>query len=460
MDSVYTILLGFALRLVVDSVGDSNVKVGGSLIGLWEGVVLYHFLRKMPRSYDPYVAYGFRLFIDFLYTESLAKLAIVLLWTGVGVAVSDVWPGLWKRSGLRRMYRKLWVRLPRMPFSSSKLAVAIPARRTVQFWDSPLTPTSGAPSETASEVTDNQPVLPVPPPRSRFVPRPLTPPRSPRPPMPLPRRSRKAPGAFPGVWSESETDGPSPRYTSTSVDYDSSDDGTAVPDRLSHLVDISSDDNIPGAAEIVARLMDADGVTVSPKTSGKTSRIGSMAPEDGFDIIETDEVQPDFDKVPSIPDRPDSTLVTPTAPPIPENSPFIPDPEVNASVIPPLDEADVPIEREGPNEPYVPDAWESIIVPNPKRASLALSDVTDMTDAASVLSGGRTALISRANLLRQEAEAEDKIRTHLEQQKKQLLADKDFKHAFLLQEQIEAAEVRANKLHQKAERRFFTGAFD
>ena len=137
MDSLFAIGAGLALRFVVDLVSNHNLKIGGTLVGIWEGVVLYHFLGKMPRSFDPYVAYGFRLFVDFLFTESLAKMTIVMLWTGLGVLLSDIGPVLWNDSGMRRLYRRTWVRLPRLPFVPK---VAIPTRRTVQFWDSPPTP--------------------------------------------------------------------------------------------------------------------------------------------------------------------------------------------------------------------------------------------------------------------------------------------------------------------------------
>ncbi|KAF8482956.1 hypothetical protein DFH94DRAFT_600074, partial [Russula ochroleuca] len=84
MDSIFAISLGFALRLVVVFASHYNDRVGGSLVGLWEGAVLYHFLEKWPMSFDPYVGLGFRLLVDFLFTESLYRLSIVLLWTGLG----------------------------------------------------------------------------------------------------------------------------------------------------------------------------------------------------------------------------------------------------------------------------------------------------------------------------------------------------------------------------------------
>ncbi|KAJ7750306.1 hypothetical protein B0H16DRAFT_1266466, partial [Mycena metata] len=84
MDGVYSIAAGLVLRLVVDAATFHNIKLSGTLVGLWEGVVLLHYLNKAPGSTDPYLAYGVRLFVDFLVTESLFKLVIVLLWSTMG----------------------------------------------------------------------------------------------------------------------------------------------------------------------------------------------------------------------------------------------------------------------------------------------------------------------------------------------------------------------------------------
>ena len=70
MDSVIAIGLGLGLRALLDAV-TNDVYKSSALVGIWEGVVLNHFLTKMPKSYDPYVAFGVRLFVDFLFTESL-----------------------------------------------------------------------------------------------------------------------------------------------------------------------------------------------------------------------------------------------------------------------------------------------------------------------------------------------------------------------------------------------------
>ncbi|EMD39387.1 hypothetical protein CERSUDRAFT_37816, partial [Gelatoporia subvermispora B] len=84
MDHFLAIGVGLGLRAVIDIMSNHNQRINGSLVGLWEGAVLHHFLYKFPRSIDPYVAYVFRLFVDFALTTSVTRLSIIVLWTGLG----------------------------------------------------------------------------------------------------------------------------------------------------------------------------------------------------------------------------------------------------------------------------------------------------------------------------------------------------------------------------------------
>ncbi|KAJ3817770.1 hypothetical protein EV361DRAFT_775733, partial [Lentinula raphanica] len=98
MDNLFSIFFGLSLRFIVTLVTTpdsslnpdppskyiSSVKLIGSLVGLWEGIVLLHFTQKYPRSYDPYVAYAVRMFVDLLVTEDMQRMMLVLLWTGLG----------------------------------------------------------------------------------------------------------------------------------------------------------------------------------------------------------------------------------------------------------------------------------------------------------------------------------------------------------------------------------------
>lgn len=107
MDSIYAIGAGLGLRWVVDTVTRHNFKITGTLVGLWEGVILLHFMKKMPRSTDPFVAFGVRLFVDFIITESVTRFVLVIIWTGMGMVLADITPAIWEDTGLRRTWRHL-----------------------------------------------------------------------------------------------------------------------------------------------------------------------------------------------------------------------------------------------------------------------------------------------------------------------------------------------------------------
>ncbi|EAU91165.2 hypothetical protein CC1G_03333 [Coprinopsis cinerea okayama7 len=84
----------------------ASFKLTTVLVGLWEGIVTLHYLKKMPNSWDPYIAYGVRLFIDLIVTESIERLVVVVIWTGLGMVLADVTPGIWREVGLHRIWRR------------------------------------------------------------------------------------------------------------------------------------------------------------------------------------------------------------------------------------------------------------------------------------------------------------------------------------------------------------------
>lgn len=108
MDNVIAIGVGLALRAVIDILTDSDYRLTGTLIGLWEGFVLSHFLHKNPRNpNDAYLALATRFAIDFLLTNSLVRFALTGAWTLVGLLLADVAPSVWRETGLRHVYRAL-----------------------------------------------------------------------------------------------------------------------------------------------------------------------------------------------------------------------------------------------------------------------------------------------------------------------------------------------------------------
>lgn len=114
MDSIYAIGIGLGIRALIDSVSHNNYRAF-ALVGLWEGVVLNHFVVKLPYSFDPYLAYGFRLFVDFLFTESLTRMTVIVLWTGLGMLLADIFIEVWAD----RRFRRLWRKTRRMLFLPS-----------------------------------------------------------------------------------------------------------------------------------------------------------------------------------------------------------------------------------------------------------------------------------------------------------------------------------------------------
>ena len=184
MDSIVAIGFGLGIRFVIGAVSHHDLKVSGTLVGLWEGVVMQHFLRKMPTSFDPYVAYGVRLFVDFLFTESISRLVLVMVWTGMGVIFADIAPALWIDAGLQRIWRRF--RRDLYIMSRSMPSVPYPRHRTVRF----------SPSQTASVISSVPPSVFT---TNTQDPTVLSVPTT------VPRK-RHVPGAFPGEVSETETD--------------------------------------------------------------------------------------------------------------------------------------------------------------------------------------------------------------------------------------------------------------
>jgi hypothetical protein len=116
--------------------------------------------------------------------------------------------------------------------------------------------------------------------------------------------------------------------------------------------------------------------------------------------------------------------------------------------------ADVPLPpSDNRTLPPPPDEWDNIPDNDiPDRRSYA----SELTLPETVLTGGRNSIITRANLLREQAEQEEKLRAELEAERRKLTTEGDVKGAFLLKEKIDKAENTAKKLHEKAERRYFT----
>ncbi|OSX66074.1 hypothetical protein POSPLADRAFT_1068890 [Postia placenta MAD-698-R-SB12] len=494
MDNVFAIGVGLTLRLVINTVTNHNHRVNGSLVGLWEGAVLHHFLAKFPRSLDPYVAFGFRLFVDLLFTTSVMRLAIVVLWTGLGMLLSDVSFELLEDRRFRRIWRRVRRALP------SSLKSLTPARSSsrVQFLQVPTRSSTASSANTARSPILRSPLSPQSRPQLRS---PLSPQARtipvPRPaPAPAPasvRRpsARPLPGSFTDL-SEAETDASRAQQR----------DRTRTPSELEYITmpvipDTPGIETYPSYIRPPATRSVASGLTTSNESdrlpagsegrphdySGLTSPVGhpsSPARRDELPpvtIIDYDDPQgqnrtPTNDSV---------ELLDPPPIPIPMRPPsgfaeFIPpelmDPRPTPSIAPALgDMLDISTpEEEGGNleatEPHVnvaqterstatrspPPGYTPKVGDPIEAASLAESDGT----ATSIIANEtRSVLIQRADTLRQEAEKLELKRATLRRELSQAERERDTWSAFRLRVELTRADQGAMELHKKAERRYY-----
>ena len=90
IDSLFTIIAGLGFRIFMESISRHDFRLTSALVGLWEGFVVHHYSWDKPSYWDPFIACAFRLFVDFLITRSHLRMILVILWTGIGLAVSEV----------------------------------------------------------------------------------------------------------------------------------------------------------------------------------------------------------------------------------------------------------------------------------------------------------------------------------------------------------------------------------
>ncbi|KAK0210886.1 hypothetical protein DFS33DRAFT_1296144 [Desarmillaria ectypa] len=323
MDSIFAIGFGLALRFVVDTVGRNNLKLTGTIIGLWEGIVLLHFLQKMPYSFDPYVGYAVRLFVDFLVTESIARLLLVVVWTGLGMVLADIAPGIWHETGMHKAWhrfrRELFLltrSVPTLPPFTKPRIVRFSPSRTASIISSAVG--SRAPSVLTTTPTVSQSSVDIPPV-----------PRAPK---------RPVPGFFPGEVSETET------QSSLSS---------------------SSPASPPVSLSVPIHDTDTESL-VSGQGTSREFAFPSMPPQDNDDLYAssssdtTEQMDPTTLDLPEIvvaEEEPNTPKQDPTVfPPTPEDSPYEP-PQEERVVTPPASE--VPVIPDLP-ETGIDTDWENV----------------------------------------------------------------------------------------------------
>lgn len=290
----------------------------------------------MPRSFDPYIALGFRVFVDFLFTQSLSRMALVALWTLVGMLLADIAPNVWRDSGLRRVYRRVRreARHVKRAMPDIRIKNDIPTVRLFSY--------KRTPSTVVSIRSDR-----------------ATPAQSPAPertPMPGPPRrpGRTPPGTFPDSsgWSETETEvttlrarmvmspGPSPALIPTRIDA-----------RLQH----TDTSNVPTprvytqslpttGSQSTTILLEMDGPISAPSGHmdpiGSTSRDPPTIPDDWVDITPPLRPQVDAPVIPPLPGLQEPAAGPSNVPtgPFPR-PPSVVEPTPRISVIPDIPDA-------------------------------------------------------------------------------------------------------------------------
>jgi hypothetical protein len=92
MNSLFAIGLGLGVRVLVYTVGPENFRLGASIVGLCEGIILYNsrpIASPIDPTLNPYFAYLIRAAIDLLFTRNYSRMIIVFLFTGLGLVGSD-----------------------------------------------------------------------------------------------------------------------------------------------------------------------------------------------------------------------------------------------------------------------------------------------------------------------------------------------------------------------------------
>ncbi|KAI9432148.1 hypothetical protein F5148DRAFT_1270498 [Russula earlei] len=424
MDSIFAISIGFALRLVVDTASHHNDRVGGSLVGLWEGAVLYHFLEKWPMSVDPYVGLGFRLFVDFLFTESVHRLAIVLLWTGLGFVLSDVTPAFWYDRNLNRFIRRTRRYIRNFDWSSLKLPIPTGAISRVRFYQLP-------PLTALGPTTSTTPAPPVPSQRRHSVPgnysySPSTSTSSPQPSSTPLRQPVPATSLPPSALRSATHPKPS---SSSSVSFDVNPPASTRDDDDDSFEQLAADDpaalhTAPEAAPSTVPAPEPSLVTpliiINPTAAPDLTRTLSGDPTSSTLTPGNIDLLPEILELRDDPDPP---------PPFDE-----PAPSITATV-----------------------GTQQVRVWAPEKLSVRNPDMSDGGSARdSVISGGnRSSIINRADLLRMEAMDEEKERDRLHAEHKKAFSEKRYTDAVRYKVEQEEANERAMNLHRRAADRYF-----
>lgn len=491
--------IGFLIRAFLHFSGLGRTKAGAACLGLWEGVVLHGTVRPPQRTTraaadeheaQAYAALVLRMCVDLYFTRSLAKLAIVGLWTGLGIVLLEVASHVLEdsashsRESRSRHRRRSSSHRPRA--TSSARAPSLPPSK--QTAPSSFT-TDNEPSMSTSLHMEMSTPLPQDTEEAR---RDATATRAPElsaivVPSTRPETSRMTlqlsdilatPG---GVYSHDNTRGGDERGWESLEQPDAILDPSHFPDSHQDVASGAASDSPYSTSSVTpegtpVRLLRPPltvnpDVPAAPSNATPASTIKMLPPVFGSPYGQQAVLTSPLDALGStinvlLPAGPASVSVSvadqsnagepaPTVFSIPAVALFPPTPPSARG--PPQS---VPAPTAAPTFSYAAISARPPVVaaPLPARARPRQPASDAGTEAESVLStADRAALLSRADLLRTQARAQEAERDALETARREALRDGRNVDALKLKVRREEALARAGRLHRRAERRYHLG---
>lgn len=106
------VVSGLAVRFATLFFFANNVKVGGLVCGLWDGIALHDSLQRSRRRStriwnDPYNTIAVNSLLDFMLLGSLVRLTALLMGCGLGVVLADVIPQMYEELGFKAAFENL-----------------------------------------------------------------------------------------------------------------------------------------------------------------------------------------------------------------------------------------------------------------------------------------------------------------------------------------------------------------
>lgn len=477
MENIAAIGAGLGLRVLIDTVAGRSYTAS-ALVGLWEGIVLNHFLARYPSSIEPYLALGFRLFVDFLFTESFSRLMITLLWTGLGVLLADVGVQLSTDYRFRRLWRKTQQKLPIV--SSHQRRSSLPQR--VRFYENPESSVSGSGSTTASVSSPGVPV------------RPTT--------TPVPGRydqwseATQSTGTAPSPFGSATVISPIPSEHELDIPEGLEEPRPRTPSELEYITlpvvpdthyfpappaperrpSQSSSRRLTGASyptipDDFADLPEEDAPAVGSGLTTPTSNPADLAggADEDRPRVHSGLTTPEYVRSPlqvQTSGLPPAVVSVPPPPlklTLADPSPTVTMPEPVTMPQPLLTPLPVPSMSEIPNIPTPNEqkAFRNSDPPPPFEEAIkeaAFPDDLSLADQESVISGAeKQAVIAKADDIRKRAREQEKERDRIRQEWRKAERQGRYFDALRLELELEDAQAQVDSLHAKAARRYYHG---